>query len=638
MLVINKTVSASPVDFAAEELKKYLRMMMPEGGDVKIVYNPEAQDGFRLGLMQDFGLDVSDVEDTQFDDILYIDTDAEGGIIAGDNPCAVLLAVYEYLRQNGCRWLYPGVDGEYIPMQDIKPVKYRFAPSCRTRSHCWEGAVSQQSILDMIDFAPKIGMNTYMLEHKDAPWYYQHYYNHLNNEENRPPEPLSQQTIIQYKRACEAEIAKRGLQFHNIGHGWTSDPFADDWETNKKYLAELDGVRDFYQGAPVYTNFCMSNPEARAKVVKHFVEYSLAHSNTDYMHIWLADLYNNHCECAECVKKTPSDWYMVLMNEIDEALTKAGLDTKVVFIVYVETTWPPVTERIKNPNRFTMLFAPIGRTYTATLPPTPSEIELKPYVRNKISLPDSLEENLAYYAEWKKVFPGAGVGFEYHFWRHQYFDPSGLEIAKRVYEDVKAYKENGLDGIIEDGTQRPFFPNGFAFYTFARTLFDTSLTLEEITEEYFSAVYGDDWRKFYAYLEELAAAFDFAYLSGEKSLDPEVSSYYNPPYAEALKKVEEITERGLALIREHYNSDRRVRTVSVRLLEYHAEYCRMLAKALIPKALGREEEAQKLYREMINEFGKREIAVERYYDHFLAMYTYQNVFKINNRTDKPVVV
>ena len=30
-------------------------MMMPEGGDVKIAYNPEAKDGFRLGLMSDFG-------------------------------------------------------------------------------------------------------------------------------------------------------------------------------------------------------------------------------------------------------------------------------------------------------------------------------------------------------------------------------------------------------------------------------------------------------------------------------------------------------------------------------------------------------------------------------------------------------
>ena len=70
---------------------------MPEGGDVKISYDPEADDGFRLGLMQEFGLDVSDALDTELDDILYIDCDEEGGIIAGDNPRSVLLAVYEYI-------------------------------------------------------------------------------------------------------------------------------------------------------------------------------------------------------------------------------------------------------------------------------------------------------------------------------------------------------------------------------------------------------------------------------------------------------------------------------------------------------------------------------------------------------------
>ena len=95
MLTINKITSASPVDFAAEELKKYLRMMMPRCGDIKINYNPDAKDGFRLGLMQDLGLDTSEALDTDLDDILHIDTDCEGGIIAGSNPRSVLLAVYE---------------------------------------------------------------------------------------------------------------------------------------------------------------------------------------------------------------------------------------------------------------------------------------------------------------------------------------------------------------------------------------------------------------------------------------------------------------------------------------------------------------------------------------------------------------
>ena len=101
MIRIYKTSLCSPIDYAAEELKKYLRMMMPECSEIDICYDPKASEGFRLGLMQDFGLDVSDAEDPALDDILYIDADEQGGIIAGDNPRSVLLAVYEYLRKPG---------------------------------------------------------------------------------------------------------------------------------------------------------------------------------------------------------------------------------------------------------------------------------------------------------------------------------------------------------------------------------------------------------------------------------------------------------------------------------------------------------------------------------------------------------
>jgi hypothetical protein len=63
MFKINKRTSSPVVDFAAEELKKYLRMMMPRSGEIDIVYAPDAKDGMRLGIMADFGLDTSEAED-----------------------------------------------------------------------------------------------------------------------------------------------------------------------------------------------------------------------------------------------------------------------------------------------------------------------------------------------------------------------------------------------------------------------------------------------------------------------------------------------------------------------------------------------------------------------------------------------
>ncbi len=647
MKTINKLSSSSPIDYAAEELKKYLRMMMPEGGDIKIAYAPEAKDGFRLGLMQDFGLDVSDAEDPELDDILYIDCDREGGIIAGSNPRSVLLSVYEYLRQMGCRWLFPGVDGEYIPMKDIEPVKYRHKPSCRFRGWCNEGAEFQQSMLETIDFSPKVGNNVYMMEFRTPP-YYKNYYNHFQNEANRPPEPITNAQVVQWKRQCEAEIAKRGLQFHDIGHGFCVDSFGIDsasaWsaidessitDCQRENLAMIDGVRGLFGGKPANTNFCMSKASARKTVADYVADYAENHSNIDYLHVWLADATRNHCECEACRKKTPSDWYMMLMNDIDDALSAKGLATKVVFIVYVDTTWPPITERIKNPRRFSILFAPISRSYLETLPEGKPLPETKPFVLNKMALPSSLAEYLAYFKEWRKFWHGSAFAYEYHFWWHFVSDVGGIRLAERVSEDIRVFEEHKINGIVEDGTQRAFFPTGLVFYTYARTLFDTSLSANELAEEYLSCAFGEDWREFYDYLSEVSDLFDVRYMEGKLSADDSICPFYNPEIAERLKRSEALLAKGERLVKSHYNSDYRVRTVSVRLLERHIEYCRSLAEALSFKAVGDDESAIAVLNSFRDGFGKYEAEIELYYDHNLHFNRIRRIIELTR--SNPVI-
>lgn len=89
--VTNKKMRANHViDFAAEELKKYLKMMMPDAGDVSIEFEPNATEGFRLGLLEDFLL-KNEAKDVLLDDVIHIDTDVNGGIFAGSNPEACFL-------------------------------------------------------------------------------------------------------------------------------------------------------------------------------------------------------------------------------------------------------------------------------------------------------------------------------------------------------------------------------------------------------------------------------------------------------------------------------------------------------------------------------------------------------------------
>lgn len=638
MYCIYKITSHPVVDFAAEELKKYLRMLMPRCGEIPISYAPAAKGGFRLGLMADFGLDTAEATDIDLDDIVHIDTGETGGVIAGSNMRSVLLAVYKYLTLNGCRWLYPGVDGEFIPIRNIQPTFYHKMADCRYRGQCNEGAESQQAMLETIDFSPKVGLNVYMLEFDNPTVYYNRYYNHSANTQNREPEPVSPDTVLQWKRACEAEIAKRGLQFHDMGHGWTAEAFGIDskggWSSQKgcyvppesvQYLAEINGERKVFLDIPLNTNFCMSNPEARRIVTKAVCDYAQENPHVDYLHVWLADWQKNHCECAACREKTPSDWYVVLLNDIDAELTRRRLGNRIGVAVYSDTAYEPTCEYIKNPDRFFLILGAIARSYTYSVPKDP-KAELTPFVLNKSGRIQSMEEYIVRLKLWQEKAPSPAIAYEYHFWKHQFYAPGVLSFAKRLYEDARSYRENGLAGMIQDGSQRCFFPNGLSFYVYAGTLFDSSLTLEALVEDYLIHAYGEMADRVKAFFEKVEALMPQSYVEARHSQKREKSQYFSPEMAEKLSQVKPLVESFAAELAACKNMPYRAQTVSVRLLLRYLTYLQGFADCLILKAEGKDEEAKESAKAFWDDFGKYELEMERYYDHCLMVMAQKAIF------------
>ena len=628
MLKIYKISKGEAIDFAAEELKKYLRMMNVEENEITIDYSPKAKEGFRLGLLCDFGIDES-AEDDRFDDILYADCGTEGGVIGGNNARSVLLSVYEYLRKNGLRWLYPGPDGERIPMKKIDPVHFLIRPSCRYRGFANATAASYQTNLELIDFLPKVGMNTFMVEFRVPVFYTDNYYAHKRNEKHRPPEKVTNETILQWKRGCEAETAKRGLVFHDVGHGFCIDAFGIDscnsWnqtdeacipEDSRKYLAEVGGRRGFAGGIPVNTNFCMSNPVARKKFAAYVATYAEEHRNVDALHVWLSDGINAHCECAACRQKSPSDWYMDAMNAVDEEMTARGIDTKIVFIAYVDIVWAPEKTFLKNPERFIFMLAPFGSD--GKVPESDDDVFVPPYERNHIYIPKTVAEYMTLYRGWKKNFNGPAFLFDYQLWWSQYDDISALTHCRRMNEATRFYKERGIDGVIQDGDMRCFLPNGVRFYTMARSLFDTSLTADEIIDDYFSHAYGKDFLRFKAFFERLHALIDDDFVAGNRSADPKVSIFYNPEIAENIAKhLPEILAEGEALLKEHYNSPIRIETLSARLFGHYLDFVSHYARVFEKKARGDDAGAAEAYRIFEDHFGKKECEIERYFNQCL---------------------
>jgi hypothetical protein len=543
--------------------------------------------------------------------------------------------VYRYLRENGCRWLYPGIDGDYVPMQDIVPVSYHKLADHRIRGFCDEGYTSQTNMLEAIEYYAKLEMNSLNLEFFIPMSYYSRYYSHWANDANRMPEPVSEQQVLQWRRMCETELDKRGMNQTGIGHGWTSRAFGfrenpnmnsaaeeqneDDFPPETiEMLAMINGERKFFTKRPPFTQLCLSKPIVRSRVADCVVEYAKNHQNMTCIHFGFSDGKMNYCECPDCIKMRPSDWRNLILNEIDEKLDAAGIDTKISFSIYVDTLFAPQHTKLNNPKRFRMAYCPISRDYTSSITEDTVIPEPVPFVYNNWEIPTTTEQTYALLKEWQKVWKGDIYCYDYHFWRHQFLDPGAYQLAKRVYEDVRSLKLMGLCGMLEDGSQRSAFPNGFPVYIYAETLMNRDCDFEAVRADYFEHIYGEDWQKVDSILRRVSEAFDFAYMEGVRSVDPEISTHYDPSRVPRLQNVHEMAAQLRILFRDHIEMPNRPQTVSWRLINRYTEWLDWSADIMSARAKGHNHLAKELAEKFRDEFGKYELEMERYYDHGLC--------------------
>ena len=640
MFYIKKMRANDVIDFAAEELRKYLWMMMPECSNIPISLEPDATDGFRLGLLEDFGL-PNEAQDTEMDDVIHVDTTAEGGILAGSNPRSVLFAVYRYLRLNGCRWLFPGVDGEYVPRQAVTAQSYHKMADHRQRGYTVEGDPSVEQVLDYIDYHAKKELNHF------APTgihtYHYRYYNHDRNTMNREAEPVTPSQIDQWEALIVSESHRRGLNVvRGNAHGAVPAAIGLNphdraaYKSGKKVIPEeikpklalINGKRDLFRNDIYYTNLCLSQPDVRKAMVDYLAD-TVESRGAKSCALPFADGNHNHCECEECSKGRPSDWLILMGNELVDELDRRGLShVKVGFSTYVDKMFPPIRERIKKPERFTITFTPISRSYTGSITENSVIPEPKPYVkRNVWDAPKSMEECVAHLMDWRKQFNGPCTTFEYHFWRAQIRDPGLMDISRRIYEDMRALKLLTIQGITEDGSNKHFFPHGFHEHIYAETLMDRECDYEEQLADYFSHMYGDDWKQVRAYLDGISKAFGEKYMAGEDSADPAKGTHYNPERAKELAKVAELAAVARELAAKHKVMPIRVQALAYRLLNRHAEYCEKLAEVFIAKCQGYDKLAVEKMNAFAADYGRHDYELERYLDFGLAVRTLEVVAK-----------
>ena len=506
--------------FAEDELKKYCNKM-------------DAIEQPCIQLEVDTSICPAGKEPA-LDDTYAIDVKKGHGVIRGCNARSVLLGVYAFLRKSGCRFIRPGIYGELIPSVRVDQLSVQALESAdhRYRGFCIEGAVSRENVADIIDWAPKMGFNLYFIQFREAHVFFEEWYQHVFNE-FLPSEAYSVEDSRAIVQELGAEITRRGMQYHAVGHGWTCESIgysSTGWhhadnntipEHIRPLLAEVNGKREFFGGIPINTHLCYSNPAVRDKIVSEVIRYARQYPEKEYLHFWLADNIKNECECEACQKVRPAEFYVQMLNQMDEQLTALGLTTKIVFIIAYDLLWVPLRERIQNPNRFLLMLAPITRTYRKSYVENGKSISKEtgithvPYVRNQLQLPKDAEETFRFLLDWQKQFPGDCFVFEYHMMWDIHKDYAQMHLSKVLFRDIELLQEFGLNGYISCQLTRSAFPSGFCNYMLGRKLFDRSLSYEEIESEFFEAAYGEQWETARAFLWDISNGFNWAYNRGE---------------------------------------------------------------------------------------------------------------------------
>ncbi len=623
------------LNFASEELKKYLERIDSEK-DIIIrrgnKYEFDKENIIYLGTIDQFNLEELKVEDPRFDDGIYIRINSGKGIIAGTNDRSVLLGVYRFLKEIGCRWIRPGIDGEIIPKKDISLVNANVVEkaSYRHRGICIEGAVSYENVYDIIDWSAKVGFNSYFIQFREGYTFFDRWYSHVNNP-FKEKESFSVEKAREFVRSLEKEIKRRGLLYHAVGHGWTCEPFGIPglgWDVYDgevpedyiKYTAEINGKRGLWEGIPLNTNLCYSNPEVRRIVTDSIVEYLERYPYIDVLHFWLADGTNNQCECEECRKTLPSDFYVMMLNELDKKLTSKGIDTKIVFLLYVDLLWPPEKERIENPDRFIMMFAPITRSYSDTFKSTDDSVKIPEYKRNKLIFPKNIEENIAFLKEWQKIFDGDSFDFDYHLmWAH-YADPGYMDITRVIYEDIRNLRTIGLNGLISCQIQRMFFPTGLPMYVMASTLWNDNINLEDIINEYLKDSFGPDGTLVKEYLTKLSLLFEPPILRKERPPSPEFSENFTK-IREVLIEFEPVIKRNLSLESSAISK-------SWLYLDYHRKIVDRLSLILESIFKGNTSSTAKVWEELKLMLQKEEDVLQPVFDLFEFISVFERMIKL----------
>jgi Glycosyl hydrolase family 67 N-terminus. len=396
--------------FAAKELQKYLFRI--SGCQLTICTDKDSKKasifvGSTKWCKDELRCDAN-FEELKYDGFCIKSID-NGLILTSNAGRGVLFSVYALLEHIGCRWFYPGENGEYIPtLKDIFLDRLDLLenPAFEIRSFA-EGShkapleVWGIEMQELIDWCGKMRINSI--------------FNHAD--------PLKD---VDEFESIKHQIKKRGMIYEFGGHGVHNLIDRNQFEQKPYLFREVNGERR-KDG-----NFCSSSEEAMNIVISGAEGIMERNPEIDILHLFFEDVFNGSwCECEKCKNIHSSQQQMNVINRIGMGLKEKFPGVMFSMILYHDTL-NDIKKITSNPESNVLgYYAPRERCYSHSI----GDISCKKNSEYHNCLADTVAK-----------FRDNTYVFEYYD-DMILFRKMKINIPEIIVKDLKEYKNAGVNKI-----------------------------------------------------------------------------------------------------------------------------------------------------------------------------------------------
>ncbi len=485
LTVVKAKQATSREEFACEELVKYLKAIFA-GISIDVADDCDAVTGNRilLGGPERNRQTAEFITEAEFDSAvpgpegIFLKTFGDevlvcAGSSKNPNECerGTIYAIYELLERHlGCSlaaFVNPDIaGGEYVPalesadLQDINYIKKCSDNAYRTA---------------IVQYCHLYTSPTHVLILPFLDWLAKNRYNRIL---------LWAGTYeVQKKEGLVEEAARRGLRF-TVGHHEAPDlfipPFGNDYfpehyyETHPEYFRlQEDGQRfkpKDHWGAWI---FCSRNQNLINQMAHNICQWISQNPAVDTIALWPKDGHAPQCICPDCAPYSLTENYTYFLNQVAKKVRQEHPNVAIDLLIYSRMWDCP--EGLKLESNIMVEEAPWNASGLRKVgKPDGSGLNHTMYEENILRWKSTGAE-VAYYDYYMGVFPA----------RNRYM-PAADEIQS-------IFRRTAELGIMGSGTQIECFNiwnNLFNFYCFARTGYDTSLSMEDNLASFVS-IFGE---------------------------------------------------------------------------------------------------------------------------------------------------